>query len=82
MKVKIGGVKTIAIRGEYIKLDSLLKFASVAGTGGEAKHMIAEGGVFVNGAVTRERGRKVRVGDIVRYGAAVYKIVRGKNNDS
>ena len=75
MKVKIEGVKKITIRDEYIKLDSLLKFASIASTGGEAKILIANGNISVNGAVCIARGRKIRDGDVVKYGPAIYKIV-------
>ncbi|MBE6989724.1 MAG: RNA-binding S4 domain-containing protein [Ruminococcaceae bacterium] len=55
----------IEITTEYIKLQDLLKFASVADTGGEAKHMVQEGKVKVNGAICTMRGRKIRPGDDV-----------------
>jgi ribosome-associated protein len=57
----------IAIQTEYIKLDSLLKYASLVGTGGEAKLVIAEGLVTVNGEVCTMRGRKIRPGDVVGF---------------
>ena len=41
---------------EYIKLDSLLKLAALVGTGGEAKYVISEGMVTVNGVVCSQRG--------------------------
>ena len=47
------------MRTEYIKLDSLLKFAALVGTGGEAKLVIAEGMVKVNGEVCTMRGKKI-----------------------
>ncbi|MBR1764773.1 MAG: RNA-binding S4 domain-containing protein [Ruminococcus sp.] len=56
----------IKINTEFIKLDSLLKFAGVAETGGIAKEMIAEGRVKVNGETCLMRGKKIRVGDRVR----------------
>ena len=68
MKVKIDGVKYISISGEYIKLDALLKFASIASTGGEAKILIQNGDVFVGGEPCTQRGRKIKPGDVVRYG--------------
>ena len=55
----------IEITTEYIKLQDLLKFASVASTGGEAKVMVQEGRVLVNGQVCTQRGKKIRPGDDV-----------------
>ena len=45
---------------EYIKLDQFLKLAQIAMTGGEAKAMIQDGMVKVNGEVETRRGRKLR----------------------
>lgn len=56
------------IREEYIRLDSLLKFAVIAETGGEAKQMILDGEVTVNQVICTQRGKKIRPGDIVRVG--------------
>ncbi len=53
----------IKISGEYIKLDSLLKFAGVTETGGEAKELVQMGKVLVNGEVCTMRGKKLRPGD-------------------
>ncbi len=50
---------------DYIKLDSFLKAVNVVGSGGEAKTLIAEGMVRVNGATETRRGRKLRPGDRV-----------------
>lgn len=55
----------IRITTEFIKLDSLLKFAGVVETGGEAKLAIQEGHVTVNGEVCTMRGKKLRPGDRV-----------------
>lgn len=55
----------ISINTEFIKLDSLLKFAGLAETGGEAKLLIQEGQVLVNGTVCTMRGKKIRTGDRV-----------------
>jgi ribosome-associated protein len=52
----------------YIKLDSLLKAENAVSSGGEAKAMIAEGYVSVNGAVELRRGRKLYPGDTVVFG--------------
>ena len=57
--------QTIKITTEFIKLEGLLKFAGVTGTGGEAKQAIQGGEVSVNGEVCTMRGKKLRPGDIV-----------------
>jgi ribosome-associated protein len=56
------------LRGDYITLDALLKAAGLASSGGEAKTLIQEGGVTVNGEVDLRRGRKLRAGDVVKVG--------------
>ena len=53
----------IEIDTEYIKLDSLLKFAAVASSGGAAKELIQSGKVKVNGEICLMRGKKIRNGD-------------------
>ncbi len=53
----------ITISTEFIKLDQLLKHAAVASTGGEAKAMIQEGMVLLNGEVVTQRGKKIYPGD-------------------
>lgn len=58
---------TVTITTEYIKLQDLLKFTSLVSTGGEAKVMISEGEVMVNGEICLQRGRKIRPGDAVKY---------------
>ena len=55
----------IAIRTEFIKLDSFLKYAGLAETGGQAKDAIQAGAVLVNGEVCTMRGKKLRPGDLV-----------------
>ena len=56
----------IKITTEFIKLDALLKFASLAGSGGEAKMLIQDEQVLVNGEVCTMRGKKIRPGDTVK----------------
>ncbi|MBO5318422.1 MAG: RNA-binding S4 domain-containing protein [Ruminococcus sp.] len=58
-------METIKINTEFIKLDALLKFASLVGSGGEAKALIQDGCVLVNGEVCTMRGKKIRPGDTV-----------------
>lgn len=65
----------IQISTEFIKLDSLLKFAGAVGTGGEAKAAIQDGDVSVNGEVCTMRGKKIRPGDTVELGGQIALIV-------
>ena len=55
--------ENIYIDTEYIKLDNLLKLSGF-GTGGQAKQLIQNGGVKVNGEVCMMRGKKMRIGDV------------------
>lgn len=54
---------TIQINTEFIKLDSLLKFAGMVETGGEAKELIQASQVKLNGEVCTMRGKKCVPGD-------------------
>lgn len=56
----------IKIKTEFIKLDSLLKFAGVVETGGIGKEIIAEERIKVNGEICTMRGKKIRNGDRVQ----------------
>ncbi len=58
-------MKEIKISTDYIKLDQLLKLSGVAGTGGHAKLLISEGQVKVNNIIATERGKKIRINDVV-----------------
>lgn len=53
----------ISIKEEFIRLDSALKLAGFSFTGGQAKIMIQNGEVTVNGEVCTMRGKKLRLGD-------------------
>ena len=67
-------MKVIHIETEYIKLQDLLKFAAAVSTGGEAKILIQEGDVTVNGEVCTMRGKKIRPGDTVTFDGADYGV--------
>ena len=67
--------ETIEIKTEFIKMDSLLKYAGVCMPGGEAKTLIEEGMVFFNGEVCTMRGKKVRGGDQVTVGDVELNII-------
>ena len=65
----------ISITTEFIKLDQLLKFASLVSSGGEAKALIQDGEVLVNGEVCTMRGKKIRSGDTVSVRGEEVKVV-------
>lgn len=70
MKVKVKKSNSVSeekikISTEFIKLDSFLKFSAIVQTGGEAKVLISEGLVKVNGEICTQRGKKIRNGDRV-----------------
>ena len=58
---------TITIKTDYIKLDALLKYAGLTGTGGEAKQAIEAGLVSVNGEICTMLGKKLRTGDKIVF---------------
>ena len=67
-------MKSIEITTEYIKLQDLLKLASATSTGGEAKNVIQDGLVCVNGEVGTQRGKKIRPGDKVLFEKQEYQV--------
>ena len=71
-------MERIVIRTDYIKLDSLLKFAGLAETGGEAKERIQAGEVKLNGEVCTMRGKKCVPGDLVELDGRLVKIAEGQ----
>lgn len=60
-------METITITTEFIKLQDLMKFANMVGSGGEAKNLILDGQVKVGGEVCLMRGKKIRPGDVVSF---------------
>ena len=64
----------VAIRDEFIKLDSFLKFAGAVMTGGEAKELIQGGKVKVNGETCEMRGKKMRPGDAAEVYGKSYMV--------
>lgn len=68
-------MKEFELNGDYIKLDQLLKAADIASSGGEAKILILSEMVKVNGVLARERGKKIRKGDIVEFEGEKVKVI-------
>ena len=67
-------MEKILINTEFIKLDALLKYAAAVGPGGDAKNVIADGLVKVNGEVCTMRGKKLRQGDKVEFDRFAFEI--------
>lgn len=70
-------MEVVTIKTDNIKLDQFLKWANIASTGGEAKVLIQEGIVLVNGELETRRGKTLVPGDEVEIrGQGVFKITR------
>ena len=67
-------METIIITTEFIKLQDLLKFGNLVSTGGEAKQLILDEQVTVNGEICTMRGKKIRPGDIVEFDGGSYTV--------
>lgn len=65
----------IKIDSEFIKLDSLLKYANLVESGGVAKTLIQEGYVLLNGEVETRRGKKIYPGDVVELEGEIIKVI-------
>lgn len=65
----------VVITTEFIRLDAALKLSGVAGTGGQAKTMILDEMIKVNGAVCIQRGKKLRPGDSFEFDKVIYEII-------
>ena len=70
-------MREISVRGDVIRLGQLLKVAGFVDSGGEAKAVLAEGGVTVNGEPESRRGRQLRDGDVVALGDESVRVVAG-----
>jgi ribosome-associated protein len=68
-------VREVEIRGETIRLGQLLKVAGLVDSGGEAKALIADGQVSVNGEVETRRGRQLHAGDELTASGKTLRLV-------
>ena len=64
----------LAIHTEYIKLQDAMKYANIVYSGGEAKQLILDEQVKVNGEVCTMRGKKLRNGDVFQFMGQNYRI--------
>ena len=69
-------METIKLRDEFIKLGQALKAANLVQDGVEAKYVIQDGEVLVNGEVDTRRARKLYDGDVLSYQGQEVKIIK------
>lgn len=69
-------MEEIQIKDEFIKLGQALKLAGLAGSGVDAKFMIEDGMVAVNGETELRRGRKIHPGDVIALDQTQVKVTR------
>jgi ribosome-associated protein len=67
-------VREVRIRDDTIRLGQALKLAGLAASGGDARALIEEGAVCVNGEGETRRGRQLRRGDVVAVGGEAVRI--------
>ena len=65
----------ISIRDEFIKLGQALKLSGIVENGAEAKEIITDGEILVNGEIERRRGRKLYKGDVFSYNSEEVKVI-------
>lgn len=70
-------MRDVTIRGDVIRLGQLLKLAGIADSGGEARVLLEEDTVQVNGEPENRRGRQLHDGDIVVHGDETVRVVAG-----
>ena len=68
-------MRDIEIKGDTIRLGQLLKVAGIADSGGEAKALIADGHISVNGEVETRRGRQLHAGDQLSANGETLRLV-------
>lgn len=71
-------MKEIIISKEPVELFKLLKFEGLAASGGEAKFIIAEGHVLLNGKVETQKRKKIVSGDVIELGDEKFKVQHQK----
>ena len=69
-------MEIIKLREDYIKLGQALKAAGLVGSDVDAKHVIEDGLVTVNGETAFQRGKKLVDGDVVSYDGQTIKITK------
>ena len=77
----LGSALFFMLRGDHITLDALLKATGLAASGGQAKVLIADGSVQLNGQVELRRGRKLRGGDRVQLADQQVQVLAAPASD-
>jgi len=73
-------LKKVIIKTPDINLDQFLKWSGSVSTGGEAKTLISQGMVKVNGQVETHRSRKLSRGDVVEVEGHSFEVAGGREN--
>ena len=68
-------MRIVEITREPVELYKILKFEGMVGSGGEAKMVIAEGYVMVNGEFETQKRKKIVSGDIIEFGGETIRIL-------
>ena len=68
-------MEDVELRGDMIRLGQLLKLSALAGSGAEARALLLEDGVTVNGEPETRRGRQLHRGDVVAIGEHAVRVV-------
>jgi ribosome-associated protein len=68
-------MQQIEINHEPVEMYKILKFEAIVSSGGEAKSVIAEGMVMLNGKVETQKRKKIVSGDVIEFQGKQYKIV-------
>ena len=75
-----GAPDDVPIRDESIRLGQFLKLANLVDSGSDAKPLLMNGAVQVNGEVETRRGRQLRVGDVVVVGGVGARVAGAENS--
>ena len=75
-----GASDDVPIRDESIRLGQFLKLANLVDSGSDAKPLLMNGAVLVNGEVETRRGRQLVVGDVVVVGGVGVRVVGAAEN--
>ena len=78
----MGTPTDVPVRDDSIRLGQFLKLANLVESGGEAKPLIADGAVTVNGEVETRRGRQLVSGDVVAVGGQSARVVAAGTPDN
>ena len=70
-------MRVVEISREPVELFKILKFEGMVGTGGEAKMVISEGRVLVNGKVETRKRKKIVAGDSIKFNQEIIRIQLG-----